>query len=306
LAALADAQRVRLIKTLRSRRLDAAQLRRVRIASRRLRELLGVAEMVGNDARMARIRRDLRRLGRVLGPVREMEVALIDLDLLGRDENLAGPADRIRPKLERELGRRRAALERWTDELDVEALEERLAHVGEDLAKRPADQRLRRALNLRLLQRLRSTAEAVGRCGTLYAPDRLHDLRLAIKKLRYAFELAQQAGHLEATRSLQALRRAQRRFGRLHDLQVLQALVVAAGAGRGAVPGLYVELVRDRLERDCRTLHAAIVADLPRFTERLDQMRAAIAGPLGGQRRPARATGALSGAAGRRDVRAAG
>ena len=46
-------------------------------------------------------------------------------------------------------------------------------------------------------------------------------MRIAVKKLRYALELAADADHVKASPDLRQLRRVQDVLGRLHDLQVL-------------------------------------------------------------------------------------
>ena len=66
--------------------------------------------------------------------------------------------------------------------------------------------------------------------GQMYAPEQLHQVRIAAKKLRYAMELAFDAGVKSASAPVRAVKRAQDTLGRLHDLQVLQSHVAAVQA----------------------------------------------------------------------------
>ncbi len=66
--------------------------------------------------------------------------------------------------------------------------------------------------------------------GHMYSPEQLHQVRIAAKKLRYAMELAFDAGVKSAAAPVRTVKRAQDTLGRLHDLQVLQAHVAAVQA----------------------------------------------------------------------------
>src|SRR2546422_281093 len=64
-------------------------------------------------------------------------------------------------------------------------------------------------------------AETMAAAGAMYLPDRLHAVRIAVKKLRYAFEVSAEITGRHAPLDLDHLRRTQALLGRLHDLQVL-------------------------------------------------------------------------------------
>ena len=88
----------------------------------------------------------------------------------------------------------------------------------------------RQALGARLVNRAKALTVAMAAAGHMYAPEQLHQVRIAAKKLRYALELAKDAGIRSATARVRAVKRAQDTLGRLHDLQVLQTHVVAVQA----------------------------------------------------------------------------
>jgi CHAD domain-containing protein len=255
---------------------DREALRRARIASRRLREVLALVESVWPGRPVRRARRDVRRVTRALGPVREIDATF---DRFGDAVRHHGwSPSRVAPvrrRLEKEEKRRRAALQTWLHSADLRGLDRRLGAIGTRVATLEAVA-IEQALGVRILRRSRSVQQALGRCGTLYAPTRLHAVRIAIKKLRYALELGQAIGYAPFGPVIAALARVQKRFGRLHDIQMLQSDVQAA-TGRGVAARLTGALVDDALERECRTLHASLVAQMRDVEGRLAEVRQLVA-----------------------------
>jgi CHAD domain-containing protein len=138
-------------------------------------------------------------------------------------------------------------------------LREHCAKLAESMASE-TDYDWWRALASRIVQRAEGVLAALADVGTLYAPDRLHALRIAIKKLRYALEFVRRAPGMDVAPALAALRRAQQRFGHLHDVQILLGQVRAL-APSGADAGY--DAIVESLERDCREIHARVLPHLP-------------------------------------------
>ena len=114
--------------------------------------------------------------------------------------------------------------------------------------------------------------------GHMYAPEQLHQVRIAAKKLRYAMELAFDAGVKSASAPVRAVKRAQDTLGRLHDLQVLQSHVAAVQAepsGR-SLPDGGLDIISRALEDECRHLHARYVATMPKLAEVVEATRAVV------------------------------
>ena len=113
----------------------------------------------------------------------------------------------------------------------------------------------------------------------MYLAERLHIVRIAVKKLRYAVELAADADHVKSSPDLKQLRRAQDILGRLHDLQVLvdRAREVQASLAR---PDLNARRELDvlvvALEEDCRHLHGRYMQD----RDALLDLCARLSGPI--------------------------
>ena len=107
---------------------------------------------------------------------------------------------------------------------------------------------------------------AIEDAGAVYLPERLHAVRIALKKLRYAVELAAEIAGQQTTPELRTLKRGQDLLGRLHDLQVLIDRVRQLQASL-TPPDLvawreFDELVTS-LENDCRRLHARYMRARP-------------------------------------------
>jgi CHAD domain-containing protein len=97
----------------------------------------------------------------------------------------------------------------------------------------------------------------------MYLPDRLHDLRIAVKKLRYAMEIARELKGSRATARIRMLKGTQDLLGRMHDLEVLIGRIRAVQGASENPPSLDVSadldhLVR-RLETECRQVHVQYV-----------------------------------------------
>ena len=93
----------------------------------------------------------------------------------------------------------------------------------------------------------------------MYLPERLHNVRLAIKKMRYAVELGADASGARREPDLRALTRGQEILGRMLDLQMLIDRVRDVQAAL-TPPSLGVwrdlDAVIESLDDDCRRLHA--------------------------------------------------
>lgn len=242
---------------------SATALHQARVATRRLRAVL---PLMPESKGQHRVGRAVKRLTRTLGSVRELDVAL---------ENLV--------ELEAEPGVPRAALARVRRWL----LDERTRHQREveneiahcDLARLKkralrANRRRRgtsREVTAQLLDEAAGEARlkgehlrlAIEHAAGIYLPDRLHEVRIAVKKLRYSLE---SLAELRGTRPFAGtvkLQHAQDLLGRMHDLERLIARTREVQAQPGAASLRHSaeldRLVR-RLEVECREQHAHYIS----------------------------------------------
>ena len=120
------------------------------------------------------------------------------------------------------------------------------------------------AIDARVARRASTLAAAIADAGAVYLSERLHTVRITVKKLRYALELAADADHVKSTPDLRQLRRTQDILGRLHDLQVLvdrardvQVALAPPDLNRWRELDAFVVA----LEEDCRRLHGRYMHD---------------------------------------------
>lgn len=279
---------------------DIEGIHQTRVASRRLRELLPVLVSDPDDGQSVELRRRLRYLTRLLGPSRELDVAGQTLEALGSRTPSRAIAI-VRAYVDRERSDASRVMRQGVAAVDINHLSLRTR----ELAARPDSPGAIRACAGRAAARLDRRAHeleaAVLGAGIVYAPGPLHGVRIALKKFRYAFEVAERVGRFRLRGSMQHLKRLQTLLGDLHDLQVLAARVrdvVALSPGRRRAA--LAALVSD-IDDDIRMLHSRFVTDrvsLVRVFARATRVRDALLslpapGRSGARRARGRARGRL-------------
>ena len=273
---------------------DVRAIHQARVATRRLREAL---PLLASGGKARKLSRGARQLTRALGPVRELDVVLQMLAELGTSGDVSRDAAAVLTQL---IADERAALHakavRRIDRCNFDRMRDRaVAAVKHGRETGPARTAKTSARSVAIWQRAARRAdrlqEAIDSAAGIYLPDRLHKVRIAVKKLRYTLEITRQisaartgraAGGARSTRSvrgqLATLKRAQDLLGRMHDLEMLIARARAAQSGPAA-PNLRLSgdldgLVR-RLETECRQLHARYMASRPQLIDVCSRVSAA-------------------------------
>ncbi|MDO8834456.1 MAG: CHAD domain-containing protein [Vicinamibacterales bacterium] len=235
-----------------------------RVASRRLREFLPLlAPAPDNDRGVRTLRRQVRRVTRALGPVRELDVAMLTLDGLAA----ARPVEKdaiafVRATLERARAEAAAQMEAVLTGAAFDRIRAGVVEAAAAFASPAARRTLALSLAVRVASRAAAAGRAVGDTGTVFAPDRLHRARIALKKCRYTMELAQDCGGVRLSGSLRRLKEVQDILGTLHDHDVLAARIRdgAADAGdqgwRAALAALASHLDHETRERHSEFLTA--------------------------------------------------
>jgi len=266
---------------------DVKSLHRARVATRRLRAAL---PLFGAGRKAEKVARCVRRLTRLLGPARELDVSLLILDELEKNPDVPRAAiDRLRASIAEERRRLQEHVRDRLDDFDIQKVRKRAIAA----ARKGVDEKASRDAEAvawareRTTRRARRLNAAIEHAAGLYLPDRLHDVRIAIKKLRYTLELdagRQQNAALRTLRSMQDL------LGRMHDLEVLiartRSIQSSPGASTLKMSADLDRLVR-RLETECRQLHGHYMASraklialcerLMKVGERADRARSSAA-----------------------------
>jgi CHAD domain-containing protein len=238
---------------------DVRSVHQARVATRRLREALPVLRVSVDREAVGRVRRQVRRMTRALGPVRELDVALTHLDeLAGRRIVSAGALARVRQTIARERLERRRRMLAAISPGKIEKLRRRLGIVGSAPKAAETQATIAEAAS-QVHRRAERLALAMERAGSLYLADRLHAVRVAAKKLRYAMEVERELKRSRATARITQLKRVQDLLGVMHDCEILidrtrQLQADVAGSDRRLSAELDA-LVRT-LEDECRQLHA--------------------------------------------------
>lgn len=240
-------------------------LHQARVASRRIREAL---PLLATGGRVRQLERQVRKITQALGPVRELDVALQILDEMERSGEASRSAvARLRQTVARERQLLQVDMKRRLEDCDLDKLRKRALGAARKcgaLTRPPRrdPKRLARAQQraARRAVRLRAAIESA---TSIYLPDRLHEVRIAVKKLRYALELVRELRGSRATTRLRTLKQVQDLLGRMHDLEVLIARTRAVQGSPGA-PNLRLSGELDRLvrrfETECRQFHGHYMA----------------------------------------------
>ena len=249
---------------------DVTSVHRARVASRRLREVLPVLAEAAGSPDLDRAGKDVRRITRALGPIRELDVAIGHLAEIGPRTGVSARALAIVGRhltAERQVHRRAmldvitpSAAVRLRAHLAARPPHHHRPHVGLEI-RSVRSRAARRAVRLR--------AEIV-RTGGLYVPERLHAVRVATKKLRYALEVDRELARSRATARIDRLKGLQDALGEIHDFEILLERVREVQAAIVATDRHTAEeldaLIRT-LETECRDGHAEFLRERAALVE---------------------------------------
>jgi CHAD domain-containing protein len=240
---------------------DVHLLHQARVATRRLREAL---PLVTAGSRGRKLRRAVRRVTRMLGPVRELDVTLLTLDDLSAAAAApAGAIARLRQVVRQERDRLHKEVSQKLGSIDMNKWRRRAAAATRKGTNGVADRERLASARSRAARRAAALREAIENAAGIYLPDRLHAVRIGVKKLRYAMELTRELSGSRATARIRTLKEAQELLGRMHDVEVLITRVRAVQGSSGA-PNLRLSGDLDRLvrhlETECRQIHGQYMA----------------------------------------------
>jgi CHAD domain-containing protein len=261
---------------------DGIGVHQARVASRRLREAVPVLSEDANTGKARKAERKIRQLTRALGAVRELDVTLTVLDeLAARDTLPRLGLEEVRAHVVEEREQRRATMLRRLDKVKIDKLDRRLASVAEALQEAETEH-WRETLAARLAKRSKGLASAIAEAGQMYSPERLHQVRIATKKLRYSLEIAGEGGVRAALPVVRQLKKTQDTLGRLHDLQVLEAHVAAVQAqpSERTLPDGSLQEIARALEDELRHLHGRYIASVPALTTAIDATKGVVIAQL--------------------------
>jgi CHAD domain-containing protein len=239
---------------------DELSVHQARVASRRLRQALPLLGMRANAQALDRADKRVRRITRALGPVRELDVTLLLLAELERKG--AAPVRaiaRVRQAVNDERQKRRRDMLAEIKPSKLDKLRKRLVRVAAPRSRPVAKGSALAEAGAQAARRAGDLRAAIEHAGGIYLADRLHRVRVAAKKLRYALEIQRELTRSRAAAQLNRLKAQQDLLGRMHDLEILidRARAVQAKLTPRDRRGMaeLTQLIRV-LEDECREGHA--------------------------------------------------
>jgi len=238
---------------------DSESIHDLRVATRRLQEVLDLFAPVLPGKPGKKVRRRARGIRRHFAAVRDADV----LAALAHDLRASAPkAQRAAvATLEQALRRKADRLRRELacghggTTLRVKGIRKRLATLLDRLERHPADPaRVARAARRGLARRAHEL-ERARRAAASGRPLPAHRLRIAVKRWRYALEVLDASSLGPFTTAIEEARRVQEKLGSLHDLDVLLDLLRRSPRTRPLRAGLAAR--RRDLWNACRPLVAA-------------------------------------------------
>jgi CHAD domain-containing protein len=241
---------------------DVEGIHQARVASRRLRELVPVLASDPGQKKAIKLQRALRAVTRSLGPSRELDVATLTLAAIaGRSPAHAPAVAIVQDRVAEQRAEARVAMHHAAARMDIDRLGARTIDLSAGLTSARAIRERASRAAARLDRRARELETAVLKTGFLFAAGPLHGVRIALKKFRYALEVAERFGRFRLRGSMQQLKRLQTLLGDLHDLQVLAASVRDAIAVSPPARRPGISALADDIDDEIRNLHSQFVTD---------------------------------------------
>jgi len=197
---------------------DVDAVHDARVATRRLRELLPLTA-VESGVSTRQTAELVRDTGRALGSLRDLDVLMaLCRELADAHPDAAGPLAVARGRLQ--LDRHKAArrLVKRLEQVDVRQLRD-VVHAGRPFLTRTTAWRT--AFAEQLAARATKLGAAVVHASGVYMPNRLHRVRVHLKKLRYLAEIAEETGIWRPAHLRRDAARVQDVLGEIHDRQAL-------------------------------------------------------------------------------------
>ena len=235
---------------------DPEGIHQARVATRRIRELLPLTAAGRHGDTADELVDEFRSVGRALGAVRDADVQTALLRSL--ETRIPGAAPALVLLRQRHERRRLAlmrALIKEFERIEMERLLESVQH-GVVRAMRHTAARWDRRLRRVVADRAADAREAIVYATGVYFPKRAHKARIAIKKFRYATEIAAATGLWNAREIIRELKKGQDLLGRVHDRQeLLDALPAGDGSYPEGIGREQIELVAQVVEAEAHDLH---------------------------------------------------
>jgi CHAD domain-containing protein len=197
---------------------DEEAIHQMRVAGRRLRVALPLLARKSHGRRVRRARWILRELTRAAGTSRDLDVGVALLEERLKERELDAERRTLRQRLRAARGRSRTRMAEALMDIDIARVRRHLRVI----VSRRAELVFTALLRLRDARDSRGSAvlEAVAALGDRFDPAELHRLRIRLRRLRYAAELAEKLTG-QSTEAPALFRQLQDLLGQVRDAHVL-------------------------------------------------------------------------------------
>ena len=259
---------------------DADAIHDMRVATRRVREALPLLR-TQSDEHTEELRLVFRKVGRALGGARDGDVALGLLDQMEQRRPAVGTAAAaMRRDIERERLAKRSKLVKVVESTDfheavAELLHQVVAHGWRAmLQRRPFKRGWEGLLRQRMIDRAAMLRHRIDRAAGVYFPKRVHAVRIAAKKLRYALEIADATGLCQSGDAIEVLKETQDTLGYVHDCHLLIRRLAELETDEGTDCNTR-DLLVEALESDVQEFHRRYLSQRDRLRQLADTADAA-------------------------------
>lgn len=224
---------------------------KMRVTTRRLQASL---DLLAREMKLRRMKGQLRDWRRALSSVRNYDVflELVEKEAANRGKARREQLQLVKTILQERREQRASKVRQLLEGIDIEKIAIRLGVSLASTAETPGspgdnEEALGEAVSTettsgtmaidepgvagyaaeRLDQRLAEFQALVAQSHPTNDPAELHQLRIAAKRVRYLLEIVSEIGYGDASRALAWLRTLQDRIGDWHDLEALEAEIIA-------------------------------------------------------------------------------
>ena len=235
----------------------------LRVKTRRFIAVLELVESLSSRDGVAGLQRRLKKVLKRMGPLRDLQVQLENVSQIPQAPLIADFKNRLERRERREIKRIPDELKKGNKHRLAKNVKHVLSGLGE--AHQPENGRIRHRVERVLMARQNEFLKAERRFQRRHPGDEeaLHEMRIALKKMRYVVEAAQPVLDPAAKQRARQMRAFQKLMGDSRDLEMLRADMEKWAAKKGRKIAIVPAL--ERLEEKRQRLIRKIVTSAPRF-----------------------------------------
>jgi CHAD domain-containing protein len=243
----------------------------LRVTTRRLLATLELANGLARDPEVPKLRRRLKKILKGMGPLRDVQVQLQNLQQVGQADLIADFKKNLKRREKKAIDRIPQELKRGRKDHLKDGLKQARSQFSR-LHESIAQDRIQRAIERTLGSRRHEFLRAEKHFQRVRQTDgeALHEMRIALKKLRYAVEAAEPVLGPSAREQTRDMRAFQQLMGDSRDLEMLRGELEKWARKKGKRVAIAPTL--DRLQEKREELAKKIVESSSEFGKLLQRV----------------------------------